>query len=499
MDLNTKLLNRLRKIRKKGLKVGLAHGVFDVLHVGHVNYFKEAKKYVDFLIVSVTADKFVNKGPGRPVFKINDRVFFLKNLRTIDEVIVSNYPSSENIIRLIKPDIYFKGKDYVDFKDLTNNLSKEKKLVKFLGGETKYTNTPIYSSGKIINEHFDLINEKAKPFIKKINKEKLKSNFIETFKNKFNEKILVIGDPIIDIYRYVTTSGKSNKATIISTLYKNETKFAGGSMLVANTLAQFLNNVVTLNFKNSESNSVYRSLSDKRIKQTKININLKPIKKIRYIDQYSNNKLYQVTLNEDQILSNKDESRYYSLIKKLINKFKNIIVLDYGYFSINKRLIKILNNSNKNIIINCQANSYNFGFNIFTKYKKSNIMCIDEQEFRLGVKNKTDDILYLFNKNKKLLDKYKVFIVTLGKKGCAIRFKKKNFYIPTVLKNAIDTIGCGDIFITLFSMLQISKKFDINESALISHIAAGIHANEHGNKQSINFLNLYKALDNTLK
>ena len=93
-------------------------------------------------------------------------------------------------------------------------------------------------------------------------------------------------------------------------------------MLVANTLAQFLNNVVTLKFQNSESNSVYRSLSDKRIKQAKINLNLKPIKKIRYIDQYSNNKLYQVTLNEDQILSNKDEARYYSLIKKLINKFK---------------------------------------------------------------------------------------------------------------------------------------------------------------------------------
>ena len=83
----------------------------------------------------------------------------------------------------------------------------------------------------------------------------------------------------------------------------------------------------------------------------------------------------------------------------------------------------------------------------------------------------------------------------MGKKGCAIRYKKKNFYIPTVLKNAIDTIGCGDIFITLFSILQISKKFDINDSALISHIAAGVHANEHGNKQSINFLNLYKALE----
>ena len=161
----------------------MAHGVFDVLHVGHVNYFKEAKKHVDFLIVSVTADKFVNKGPGRPVFKINDRVLFLKNLRTADEAVVSNHSSSENIIRLIKPDIYFKGKDYIDFKDFTNNLNKEK-LVKYFGGEIKFTNTPIYSSGKIINEHFDFINENAKAFLKKINKDKLKLNFIDSFKRK---------------------------------------------------------------------------------------------------------------------------------------------------------------------------------------------------------------------------------------------------------------------------------------------------------------------------
>ena len=56
---------------QKRKKIVLCHGVFDVVHSGHLNYLKKAKELGDTLIVSVTSDKFVNKGPGRPVFDIN--------------------------------------------------------------------------------------------------------------------------------------------------------------------------------------------------------------------------------------------------------------------------------------------------------------------------------------------------------------------------------------------------------------------------------------------
>ena len=80
----TKLItnrDRLTKListyKKKGKKISLAHGVFDVVHIGHIEYFKEAKKLSDILIVSITADKFVNKGLNRPFFKEKDRIEFL--------------------------------------------------------------------------------------------------------------------------------------------------------------------------------------------------------------------------------------------------------------------------------------------------------------------------------------------------------------------------------------------------------------------------------------
>ena len=66
--------NKIKILRKKGKKIGLIHGVFDVIHIGHIWYFKNAKKLVDKLFISVTSDEYVNKGPGKPIFDIHKRV-----------------------------------------------------------------------------------------------------------------------------------------------------------------------------------------------------------------------------------------------------------------------------------------------------------------------------------------------------------------------------------------------------------------------------------------
>ena len=66
------LESRLQAIRAAGRKIVLCHGVFDVMHPGHILHFKEARTFGDFLVVTVTPDRFVRKGPGRPVF--NERL-----------------------------------------------------------------------------------------------------------------------------------------------------------------------------------------------------------------------------------------------------------------------------------------------------------------------------------------------------------------------------------------------------------------------------------------
>ena len=102
--------NLLKKIKLK--KVVLCHGVYDLLHPGHIEHFKQAKNLGDFLIVSITSDRFVNKGPGKPYFKENLRLKFLNSIEYIDAVILSDAPSAIESIRLIKPSFYVKGSDY---------------------------------------------------------------------------------------------------------------------------------------------------------------------------------------------------------------------------------------------------------------------------------------------------------------------------------------------------------------------------------------------------
>ena len=88
----------------------MRHGVFDVLHSGHIYYFDQAKKLGDILVVSITSDKFVNKGPNRPVNQLNERILLLKNIKSVDYVLESNYMTAKNIITKIKPSFIAKAK-----------------------------------------------------------------------------------------------------------------------------------------------------------------------------------------------------------------------------------------------------------------------------------------------------------------------------------------------------------------------------------------------------
>ena len=131
-----KLVEKLNLQRRDKVKIGLSHGVFDLLHLGHIKHFKEAKKNCDLLIVSVTADQYVNKGPNRPAFNQYQRIEALEALEVIDYIILSSNPSSTSIIKKIKPDIYFKGPDYKNnLDDLTKKIFLEKNEVEKNGGK----------------------------------------------------------------------------------------------------------------------------------------------------------------------------------------------------------------------------------------------------------------------------------------------------------------------------------------------------------------------------
>ena len=157
------LKQQIKKEKSKNKKIIHCHGVFDLIHIGHIKHFKEAKQNGDYLVVSITSDKNVNKGSGRPIFNQNLRAEFLSSLSFIDAIYINESKTSEKLISTIKPDIYFKGPDYKNNQnDRTKNIYKEVALTKKFGGKVIYSNDITFSSSNLINTYSNFFNKEQK-------------------------------------------------------------------------------------------------------------------------------------------------------------------------------------------------------------------------------------------------------------------------------------------------------------------------------------------------
>ena len=101
-----------RAAQSQGRTVALCHGVFDLVHLGHIRHIQAARNEGDVVMVTVTADRYVNKGPGRPIFPENMRAEMLASLANVDWVGINHTSSAEPILDTVRPDIYVKGSDY---------------------------------------------------------------------------------------------------------------------------------------------------------------------------------------------------------------------------------------------------------------------------------------------------------------------------------------------------------------------------------------------------
>jgi rfaE bifunctional protein nucleotidyltransferase chain/domain len=107
------LLEKLGSIRN-GKKIVFTNGCFDLLHIGHVKYLKEAKSKGDFLVVGINADASVKrlKGPTRPIQNETDRSEILAALESVDATVIFTEDTPENLIKMVHPDVLVKGGDW---------------------------------------------------------------------------------------------------------------------------------------------------------------------------------------------------------------------------------------------------------------------------------------------------------------------------------------------------------------------------------------------------
>lgn len=102
------------QVKKKNKKIAFTNGCFDLLHVGHIEYLKSAKKMADILIVALNTDTSIRKikGPARPIMKLKDRQRIIAALESVDYVTSFSESTPLSLIRKLKPDLIIKGADW---------------------------------------------------------------------------------------------------------------------------------------------------------------------------------------------------------------------------------------------------------------------------------------------------------------------------------------------------------------------------------------------------
>lgn len=461
-----------KKYQKK--KIGLCHGVFDILHNGHIEHFKKAKKNVDILVVSITSKKFVNKGPRQPLNDDQKRLNLIDSIKYIDYVYINNAKDASGVLSNLKPNYYFKGQDYLK-ADNHGNLKKELRILKKNKGKIFYTKTKLESSTKLFNKNYGWSDTQIKQLknISKISIEEIKSYFDNISKITLN----LIGEPIIDKYEIGKIMGVTTKDPAISILSHKIDCIGGGVIAIAKMASEFVKEVnlytygnhleIKKNFSNYPNVKIFNFSKNKEIQY-----------KTRFINSNREEKLLQVTNFDKNHFSKNEIKRLKIRINKL--KEKNLVICDFGVGLFENEFLKFLNKKKIKKYLNIQSNSINLGFNLFTKYNSAHYVSLDSREWSLGIGNKKLDYKFLKMRTKN----FNSISVTLGKEGAKFLIGKENNFSPSFVKTIKDTTGSGDAYFIMSSLL-IMVKAKHNIVPFLGNLYAGMHGQNLGNKNII--------------
>lgn len=489
--------------RQRGEIVVLAHGTFDLLHIGHLRHLRRARREGDVLIVSLTADQFVNKGPGRPVFSSKMRAEMVGALEHVDYVCVNNSERATPVIEAIKPSVYVKGSDYQNAEeDVTGGIVEERATVERFGGHVVYTDEITFSSSNLINRHLATFDPTLDEFLESHRSKNTLEVLLESIDRIKDCRVLLVGDTIIDDYNYVSALGKPSKEHLISTLYNDREVFAGGVIAAANDIANFCKQVDVLTSFGADDD--YEDMV-----RTTLNPNVNLVsnirtpgpttRKTRFIDPSYLRKLFEVYHMDDTYLSPSQTSEVEAILTTRAREYDAVVATDFGHGLISPAIVEILQNVSPFLAVNTQTNSGNAGFNLITKYSRADYVCIDAPEARLAVADKlspVEDIIQSVLPGK--ID-CPHFVITQGKSG-AISYALGDsvLHTPAFTDTVVDTVGAGDAFFAVTAQL-VAMGVGMDQVGFIGNAAGALKVGIVGHRQSVGRVPLIKFLTTLLK
>jgi rfaE bifunctional protein kinase chain/domain/rfaE bifunctional protein nucleotidyltransferase chain/domain len=454
--------------KQRGERVVQCHGCFDILHPGHLRHLAWAREQGDLLVVSVSADSVVQKGPNRPCVPERLRAESLAALEVVDWVTIDDGDWAGPILEFFKPDIYVKGKEFEDVHD--GRFGRERRLVTSFGGRVVFSSGDVvYSSTKIIDahrEHLEPVGEQVRAYCLRHG---ITTARIRALAERFRScKLLVIGETIVDTYVYAQPLGMSAEAPVLVVRPTESESFVGGAAVVAQHIAaqgaeSLLISVVG---RDAQAELVERTLIEKGVRAELVRDGNRPTThKTRYLCE--GKKLLGVNVFRDHDLEPEALAPLLDRIDAASDSVDAIVIADFGYGvvarAVLERVADIRRRRGIPVVGDVQSSTQ---LGNVARLEQITIATPSEREARLALCDRESGIADL---GARLLreTRNEAMAVTLGGRGVIVldtagkswdtlaacghlhELKRELLieYLPSLARFPVDPMGAGDAFL----------------------------------------------------
>lgn len=491
----------LDEARLRGARIVLAHGVFDLLHIGHIRHLQEARTFGDLLVVSLTEDRHVNKGPDRPAFTEALRAEAIASIGDVDYVTISRFPSAVEMIATVRPHVYVKGPDYKQpADDVSGGIGREEAAVRAAGGEIRITDDVTFSSSSLINRFLPTYGSDVQTWLDGF-RSRYSAQDIRVFLDRLSEmRVAVVGEAILDEYVYCDQLGKSAKEPVLAMRFATSEMFAGGSLAVANHLAGFCRSVELVTYVGSSEGQerFIRSSLKPNVRLNFVYKNDSPtIVKRRYVEATLLSKLFEVYYINDAPLGEREETEFSSLLEARLDQADAIVVADFGHGLVTPRIKQQLGESTAFLAVNTQINAANIRFHAISSYPRADYVCINEGELRLDARDRVAPLDSLVGELTKKMRCERI-LVTRGSAGVEYFADGTSFSCPAFATRVVDRVGSGDAVLAL-SAVAVASGVPPDAVTFIANVVGAQKVQVIGNRTSIDKVATVKFIEALLK
>ena len=483
-------------------KIVLTHGCFDLLHIGHIRYLRQARAMGDMLLVTISPDQYVDKGPHRPAFSENLRAEAIASLDCVDYVAVNLWPTAVETLGAIRPNVYCKGSDFKDAKsDNTGKLQLEEQAAREVEAEMVFTKEVVFSSSNLINRFLSAFPDEVREYLQLFRTRYPEERITSLLDSLSDLKVLIIGDTILDDYHYCRVIGSSSKEPVLALVHESQDLFAGGVLAVANHIANFASTVrlfTVMGELGEREDFIRQGLQPGVSAHLALHRGAPTIEKRRYVESYTLNKLLEIYTMDDSGLPPDDDEAFVSAVESEIGTYDLVIAADFGHGAISTAMRRMLEKKAKFLAVNTQANAGNRGFHTIGRYERADFVSLAEPEMRLEDRDLSGPLQPLMEKTARRLGARHV-AVTRGKKGCVVYTSAEGFVeVPAFAPKVVDRIGSGDAFFSV-GALAAARGLPSELIAFLGNVVGGLAVGVIGNKKSIDKPSVQKYLTSLLK